>query len=60
VTQAGPAYLVVKVSPGARLYGGLTLRQTTGDVNGLTSAAFVVPGLAGRARSSANDPRVAQ
>jgi hypothetical protein len=60
VTQAGPAYLVVKTSPGARLYGGVTLKQTTGKVDGLASAAFITPSLAGHARITADDPRVAQ
>lgn len=60
VTQAGPAYLVVKSAPGSQLYGGVTLKQTTGKVDGLASAAFITPGLAGHARISSNDPRVAQ
>lgn len=60
VTQAGPAYLVVKAPDGAQVYGGVTLRQQTGDVYGLASAALITPGLAGAARTSTDDPRVAQ
>ena len=60
VTQAGPAYLVVKAPKGAHVYGGTTLRQQTGDVYGLASAALITPGLAGTARTSAVDPQVAQ
>ncbi|SDT08569.1 DUF5719 family protein [Microlunatus soli] len=60
VTQAGPAYLVVKAADGAQVYGGVTLRQQSGDVYGLTSASLITPGLAGTARTSDADPRVAQ
>lgn len=60
VTQAGPAYLVVKAPDGAQVYGGVTLRQQSGDVYGLASASLITPGLAGTARTSTDDPRVAQ
>jgi hypothetical protein len=38
----------------------VTLKQTTGKVDGLASAAFITPSLAGHARITADDPRVAQ
>ncbi len=60
VNQAGPAYLTVRSTAGARLYGGLTLRQSSGDVSGLASAGFVTPGVAGRPRVSSHDPHVGQ
>lgn len=60
VSQAGPAFLVVRTAKGSALYGGITLQQTSGDVSGLAAAAFVTPALAGRARTPVEDPRVAQ
>ncbi|QDP95755.1 hypothetical protein FOE78_07450 [Microlunatus elymi] len=60
VTQAGPAYLQVKTPAGSQLYGGVTLRQLTGSVNGLAAAALITPSLAGSARGTQYDPHVAQ
>jgi hypothetical protein len=60
VTQAGPAYLVVAAPEGSQVYGGITLRQQTGDVYGLASAALITPALAGSARTSEINPHVAQ
>jgi hypothetical protein len=60
VTQAGPAYLVVRTPDGSKLYGGITLRQQTGKVSGLAAAPLITPGLAGKARTAYEDPRVAQ
>ena len=60
VTQAGPAYLVVRAPDGSQLYAGYTLRQLEGDVYGLASASLITPALAGGAIPTENDPRVAQ
>jgi hypothetical protein len=60
ISQAGPAFLVVRTQDGSSLYGGITLRQAPHGVSGLAAAAFVTPGLAGRARTPVDDPRVAQ
>ncbi|HEY9291979.1 MAG TPA: DUF5719 family protein [Microlunatus sp.] len=60
VTQAGPAYLVVKTPAGSQLYGGVTLRQQSGDVYGLAAAGLITPSLAGSARTSQFDPQVGQ
>ena len=60
VSQAGPAYLVVRAPSGSALYGGITLRQTSGDVSGLAAASFVTPALAGQARTPVVDPGVGQ
>ena len=60
VSQAGPAFLVVRTPSGSSLYGGFTLQQSSGDVAGLAAAAFVTPALAGQARTPVQDPQVGQ
>jgi hypothetical protein len=60
VTQAGPAFLVLRAPAGSSLYGGVTLTQSSGSVAGLAAASFVTPGLAGRARVPVENPRVTQ
>jgi hypothetical protein len=60
ISQAGPAFLVVRTPDNSALYGGITLRQDPHGVSGLAAAAFVTPGLAGRGRTPVDDPRVAQ
>jgi hypothetical protein len=60
VTQAAPAYIVVKAPERSQVYGGFTLRQSDGDVYGLAAAPLITPGLAGRGRPSVNDPRIGQ
>lgn len=60
VTQAGPAYLVVRAPNGSALYGGITLRQTSGHVSGLAAASLITPPLAGQGRTTVEDPRVGQ
>ncbi|MBO0812384.1 MAG: hypothetical protein J2P23_10105, partial [Microlunatus sp.] len=60
VSQAGPAYLVVRTPDGSKLYGGITLRQQGGRVAGLAAAALVTPGLAGQGRTPVEDAQVGQ
>lgn len=60
VTQAAPAYIVVRAPEGTQVYGGFTLAQSGGDVYGTAAAPLITPGLAGRGRPSENDPRIAQ
>ncbi len=54
----GPAYLVVRVTDGADVHGGVVYSQPDGDVAGLATVSLSSPDVASRAPIVVNDPRV--
>jgi Family of unknown function (DUF5719) len=55
LNSPSPSYVVVRVSPGSGIYGGVRLAQPEGDIAGLTIIQLTSPDLASRAPTVIQD-----